>query len=185
MLKYALLGFLNYRPMSGYDLKQFMDQSTANFWHAKLSQIYITLKALEEDGLVTSSPVAQESRPDRRVYTITAQGQTDLTKWINTPEFEIAPSKEPFLLKLFFSAQLSKESLLAQLRIQRDLHQKQIDQYQTETADLIKQTTERAPHLLKDALLWNATRRSGEIIEEAIVRWLDETIEMINKEFSA
>ena len=44
MLKYVLLGFLNYTPMTGYELKQFMDESTANFWHAKQSQIYTTLK---------------------------------------------------------------------------------------------------------------------------------------------
>lgn len=183
MLKYALLGFLNYNLMSGYDLKQLMDQSTANFWHAKLSQIYVTLKALEKDDMVTSSAVAQESRPDRRVYSITAKGKADLSKWVNTPDLEIAQSKEPFLLKLFFSAQISKESLLSQLRIQRELHQKILERNKTESAAVIAQTMQQAPHLKKDALLWEATRRSGEIIDEAIIRWLDETIEMINKEF--
>ena len=183
MLKYALLGFLNYGPMSGYDLKQLMDQSTANFWHAKLSQIYVTLKALEAENMITSSAVTQESRPDRRVYSITAKGKADLSKWVNTPDLEIAQSKEPFLLKLFFSAQISKENLLSQLRIQRDLHQKILERNKTELAAVIAQTTEQAPHLKKDALLWEATRRSGEIIDEAIIRWLDETIEIINKEF--
>ena len=71
MLKYALLGFLNYDNKTGYELKQTMDRSTNHFWHAKQSQIYQTLKKLESDGLVVSHPEHQESRPDRRVYAIT------------------------------------------------------------------------------------------------------------------
>ncbi len=62
MLKCALLGFLNYRPRSGYDLKQLMDVSTSNFWHAKQSQIYATLKKMEKDGLILSHIHPQESR---------------------------------------------------------------------------------------------------------------------------
>ena len=39
MLKFALLGVLNYQSMNGYEIKQFMDSSTGHFWFAKLSQI--------------------------------------------------------------------------------------------------------------------------------------------------
>ena len=41
-LKHALLGLLNYRPMTGYDLKQRFDHSISHFWSANLSQIYPT-----------------------------------------------------------------------------------------------------------------------------------------------
>ncbi|MCP4361467.1 MAG: PadR family transcriptional regulator, partial [Chloroflexi bacterium] len=78
MLKYALLGFLNYQPMTGYEIKQMIDVSTANFWHAKQSQIYTTLKKLEADNLAVSHVEAQEGRPDRRVYNITETGRVDL-----------------------------------------------------------------------------------------------------------
>ena len=82
MLKCALLGFLRYESKTGYELKQTMDKSTGHFWHAKQSQIYTTLKKLEEDGLVTSHPEPQESRPDRRVYTITESGEKALQEWL-------------------------------------------------------------------------------------------------------
>ncbi len=183
MLKYVLLGALHYQPMSGYDLKQFTDRSTANFWHAELSQIYVTLKSLEKEGLITSASTPQEGRPDRRVYTITPSGQQALTSWLRLPFTEIDPYKDTLLLKLFFSAQIGKEAILAQLRLQRELHQQLIDRYQTETADGIAQTVERAPHLRKDALLWEATRRFGELGELTYLRWLDETIAMVEKEF--
>ena len=48
MLKYALLGFLSYRPMSGYDMEHWMEASTGHFWHAKISQVYTTLKQVEQ-----------------------------------------------------------------------------------------------------------------------------------------
>jgi PadR family transcriptional regulator AphA len=183
MLKFALLGALNYQPMSGYDLKQFTDRSIANFWHAELSQIYVTLKALEKEGFITSSAISQTNRPDRRVYTITGNGKLALSTWLETPFTEIDQYKDTLLLKLFFSASLGKDAILAQLHLQRSLHQKLVDQYQTETAQIIAKTVEHAPQLRQDALLWEATRRFGELGEEAYLHWLDETIRMVEIQF--
>jgi DNA-binding PadR family transcriptional regulator len=182
MLKYALLGLLQYNPSTGYDLKQFMDTSTSNFWHAKLSQIYITLKALEKEGLVTSDVQEQTSRPDRRVYTLTEQGTQELDKWLSDTNVELPQLKDPFLLKLFFCARVDKETLLTQLKLQRELHQNLLNDYQTETKATIQNVRENVPQLKQDALFWGLTVRSGELIEEATIRWLDEAIETIHKE---
>ena len=45
-LEYAILGFLNYLPLSGYDLKKMFDTSVQHFWPADQSQIYRTLARL-------------------------------------------------------------------------------------------------------------------------------------------
>jgi DNA-binding PadR family transcriptional regulator len=182
MLKYALLGLLQYGASTGYELKQFMDTSTANFWHAKLSQIYVTLKALEQEGLVTSDVQEQEKRPDRRVYSLTAQGTQEFDQWLQTSSEELPQLKEPFLLKLFFCARLDKQSLLAQLKLQRELHQKLLHGYQTQTRAIIANVLQNAPEMERDALFWGFTLRSGELAEEATLRWLDETMETIQKE---
>jgi len=181
MLGYALLGFLNYSPMAGYTLKQQMDGSTAHFWHAKLSQIYGTLKTLEEEGMIFSVVEEQETRPDRRVYSITESGRQSLREWLNQPLTETEQTKSMLLLKLFFSAQLDKESLIAQLRLQRQLHKNQMDFYQTETKALIEGIVKQNKGLKKDALFWEATRRFGELCEETYVRWLDETITILEE----
>ena len=81
MLKYVLLGVLNYQPLTGYQLKQFMDQAAGHFWYAQTSQIYRTLDQLEKDGMLTSHIQAQDERPDRRLYQITPGGQADLRAW--------------------------------------------------------------------------------------------------------
>lgn len=182
MLKYALLGSLRYESATGYDLKQFMDTSTASFWHAKLSQIYVTLKALEQAGLVTSDVQEQANRPDRRVYTITDLGKHELDQWLQDPQVELRQLKDPFLLKLFFSARVDKENLLVQLRLQRDLHQKLLNEYQTKTKVTIENVRQNVPQLKQDTLFWGLTLRSGELIEEATIRWLDEAIETLDKE---
>ncbi len=179
MLKYALLGFLNYQDASGYDLKQLMDVSTSNFWHAKQSQIYTTLKKLEKEGFVISHIEAQESRPNRRVYEITESGQIDLKKWLSQPLMTIESRKETLLLKLFFSAQLDPQVVLTELRLQRNLHQSQLKKYQTTTKDVIQQFASSLD-MQEDARLWEATRRFGESYEEMYIRWLDETIEEIS-----
>lgn len=181
MLKYALLGFLNYGPMTGYELKQVMDRSTAFFWHARQSQIYTTLKKLEAEGLLTSEVQAQESRPDRRVYTITEAGQADLQAWLATPITNLESRKERLLLKIFFSAAVDKEALLTQLRLQRELHHRQAEHYRTETKAVIQSYTARMPGLERDVLLWEATRRFGELYETMYTRWLDETIALVEE----
>ena len=181
MLKYVLLGFLNYTPMTGYELKQFMDESTSNFWHAKQSQIYTTLKKLQKDGMVASHIEPQDGRPDRRVYEITESGRNDLNLWLGRPQTELESRKEGLLVKLFFSANTDKEKLLTQLRLMRDLHQRQMEKFDTSTSDFIRGIAEGMPQFAKDAELWDATRRFGVLFEEMYVRWLDETIERVEQ----
>ena len=183
MLKYALLGFLKYESKTGYDLKQTMDKSTGHFWHAKQSQIYTTLKKLEEGGLLISHPEPQERRPDRRVYKITGSGEKALQEWLLQPVTQLNTTKELLLLKLFFSGTLEKETILTQLRLLRNLHERQAELYKAESPDFIKEITAFQPELKQDAHLWEATRRFGELHEKMYTLWLDETIAMVEKEF--
>ena len=181
MLDFALLGFLNYRPMTGYELKQNMDGSTSHFWTAKLSQIYTTLKSLEEKGWVRSSVQAQAERPDKRVYTITTEGKSSLKRWLAEPLTEVTSHKNTLLLKLFFAAQTDKETILTLLHLQKTLHERQAELYRTKSRDLIQSILQRSPKLEKDGVLWDTTRRFGELYEEMNVKWLDETIQSLEE----
>jgi hypothetical protein len=78
---------------------------------------------------------------------------------------------------------VDKDTLLTELRLQRDIHQKALESLQYETREVINATVQRVPQLKKDALMWESTRRLGEIMEEASLQWFDETIVMIEKEF--
>ena len=179
-LKHTLLGFLSYGPQTGYDLKKIMDNSTQFFWHAKLSQIYPTLKRLAEEGLVKATVIPQEGKPDKKVYFITEAGRGALMDWLAEPLDELPPTKDPALLKLFFSGALDKEALLAQLRRQLALHRTQLIHYQQETAAYIEQTIAETG-LTHEGVLWELARQFGEEYERAYIRWLEQAIEAVEQ----
>ena len=183
MLQYILLGFLGYKPQTGYELKQLMDQSTGHFWTAKQSQIYTTLKKMEKQSWVTSRVKTQKARPDRIIYKVTRSGRSSLKNWVSNPIRELDSHKNALLVKLFFSARTGGEVLLTQLRLMRNLHQQRIRLYKSQAKNVIRESAAKRPKLRKDALLWEATRRFGERYEQMCLNWLDETISLVEKKF--
>src|SRR5438093_4153880 len=176
-LKHALLGFINYGPMTGYELKKFFDTSVAHFWNAELSQIYPSLKQLESEGLVEMQVDVQEDRPNRKVYSITQDGRDELLEWLARPA-EPEQVREPILIKVFFGAALSKQEMTAVLR-------KQIDQAEEYVAYLkggcsaIAQFA-NAIGLKRDALFWSLTVDAGIKLHSAEIDWAREAIERID-----
>jgi DNA-binding PadR family transcriptional regulator len=111
-LDFAILGFLNYSPLSGYDLKKVFDNSVRHFWPADQSQIYRTLARLAEKGLVEQEVFRGVDRPDRKEYRITPAGREALRAWLLSP----LPSQEvriAALIQVFFAGQLADEQILA------------------------------------------------------------------------
>lgn len=128
-LKHAILGFLSYVPMSGYDLKKAFDGSVQHFWPADQSQIYRTLSQLVEEGLVTRRTIEQSPRPDRHVYHITPDGLDELRDWLATP-LPPADDREPFLIQVFFSTNQDAGQALALLERRRELIREQYAFYE-------------------------------------------------------
>lgn len=186
MLKIVILGFLSYRPQTGYELKQNIDHSTKYFWDAKQSQIYRTLKQLEQDGLVVSTIEPQEDRPDRRVYTITGNGMTEFQQWLSAPIMEPQYLRDSLLVKVFFSAYNTKEDILTQLRLQRNLaHQ----EYVRLTGEIKEGMNENRANLPTSKLfdntfmLWEEVRKFGEMYYETLETWLNQTIQSVEENF--
>jgi PadR family transcriptional regulator AphA len=180
MLKHILLGFLNYRPMTGYELKSLMDESTMHFWHAYHSQIYTTLRKLEEQGLVTSELEEGDDKLNRRTYTITDSGRADLRQWLDTPLTDIDTVKEGLLVRTFFSGERGKEDVADELRFQKQLHQRKLEQYQRLTEAHIEAImpadAERAAQQIP---FWSATLHFGIEYEKMYLNWLDTTLQII------
>jgi DNA-binding PadR family transcriptional regulator len=177
MIRYILLGFLNYQPMTGYDLKQALDHSTAHFWHAHHSQIYTNLRQLEEEGLVTSQFVQEEGQPNRRIYSLTDAGKTVLKEWLDQPLEEMSPIKEELLVRIFFSGQRESKAIVAELEHQRSLHRQQLRRYENLVVHLSEEVN--PPDLERDSQFWRVTVKLGLRYEQAYLEWLDETIRMV------
>jgi PadR family transcriptional regulator, regulatory protein AphA len=110
-LDHAILGFLNYRPYSGYDLKKIFDKSIRHFWPADQSQIYRTLNRMKDNGWVEIEVVQQEAYPNRKEYHITPPGQDELRQWLITP-LKPEENRSADMIQVFFAAQLSDDEIL-------------------------------------------------------------------------
>lgn len=109
-INFAILGILSYKPMTGYDLKKIIQDSTFMPWSGNNNQIYRSLTKLLDEGLVTNEVLHQESSPTRKVYYITNEGLTALKGWLLSP-VESNEIKKPFLVQLAFSKQLNTKEL--------------------------------------------------------------------------
>ncbi|MFD9958737.1 PadR family transcriptional regulator [Amycolatopsis sp. NPDC058986] len=90
-LRHAVLAALLDGEYSGYQLTKAFDVGVANFWHAQPQQLYLELAKLEKDGLVTGRQVIQETRPNKRLFTVTDAGVAELQR------FAAAPAKPSFI----------------------------------------------------------------------------------------
>lgn len=84
-VKTVCLGMLTDGPASGYDLKKQFESSFAHFFAAGYGSIYPALSSLADDKLVECEEVAQEGKPDRKVYRITDEGRDFLGKALQNP----------------------------------------------------------------------------------------------------
>jgi DNA-binding PadR family transcriptional regulator len=103
---------------TGYDIKKVIDGSTRFFWTASFGQIYPELKRLRRAGLVHAK---QEPRGKvkRTVYELTPKGEQALREWLTDRENVIFEIRDESLLRLFFGDVLSKDDVLANLRMQQ------------------------------------------------------------------
>jgi DNA-binding PadR family transcriptional regulator len=80
-LRDAILAALLEGESSGYDLAKEFDASVANFWTATPQQLYRELEKMAEQGLVAARVVAQERRPDKRLFSLTDAGRAELHEY--------------------------------------------------------------------------------------------------------
>jgi DNA-binding PadR family transcriptional regulator len=85
-ISHTLLGLLERGPRHGYDLKRAYDERFGADRPLAYGQVYSTLSRLLRDGLVEVSGVESGDGPDRKTYTITTAGVTDVATWLSTPE---------------------------------------------------------------------------------------------------
>ena len=175
-LDHAILGFLQYGPLSGYDLKQRFDLSVQHFWPADQSQIYRILAKLDEQGYIRATVVEQENRPDRKVYTITQAGREELHRWLMSP-LEMDQGRSAALVQVFFSGQLSDEEILGILRRAAEQCRARLGHLRQVPAQAHRCTEEvKDP---REAWCWFLTLECGIRMTEARLAWMEDVIARI------
>jgi DNA-binding PadR family transcriptional regulator len=174
--KYAILGMLSVRPMSGYDIKKEIQESISNFWTESYGQIYPVLKSLVAEKLVVKSVQRGAGKPDRHVYSLTERGRKELQAWLAegaTPKVE----RNELLLKLFFGEEVEVGVNIRHVEQFRELQRELLEKYKWIEKEIKASNPADDPNVP----YWLMTVRYGQHVRRALLDWCDETLVKLNK----
>lgn len=172
-LRYAILGLLNRRSMSGYEMSKEFETTLFEFWTARHSQIYPELKSLAEEELVEYKIEVSGNVLEKKVYSITEKGRDLFLKWEQTLFPMPSSPKDEFRLQLFFSDCIGQELQLRLLMDQLSQHEQRLLHLQENSKKF-----STLPPKDKEALTDYMVLRGAIIREEAVCSWLKESIEL-------
>jgi len=145
----CLLGLIELRPQSAYDLTKFLERSMLKYSLPRTpSQLYNEPKKLAKQGLLSSQSEVRQGR-ERTVYHITKEGRAMLSEWLLQPG-EAAKLEFKSLLKFYLAGASDIQALknrIAEIKQQtlqevRDVHT-QISRF-TEKGLLLKEVSMNA-----------------------------------------
>ena len=183
-LDHILLGLLR-EPATGYDLKNVFSETVRHFWSARLSQIYPTLKRLEQQQMLRSRREPSPKGPDRKVYTVTEKGRAELLTWLRS-EPAVGTERFAYLAQLYFMDAVGDiHETRAFMTALRDHHSGWLAQLQAVEQDIVT-TYGDAPQHYNDAGFHHfAALRMGIHSLEAKVAWCDETLAAIDRRIAS
>jgi DNA-binding PadR family transcriptional regulator len=118
-VRQPLLALLAKEPAHGYELKLALEATFGQAYPSpNIGQIYVTLKRLEQDGLVCSQDVTQTTRPNKRVYELTPAGREALRAWVEEPS-DGPRIRDEFFIKLILAPMAGIADRIALMNAQR------------------------------------------------------------------
>lgn len=173
-LKYAILGLLNQREMTGYDLMKQFESTLCEFWSAKHSQIYPELKKLTEEGSVAYHLEKSETSSEKKLYHITESGREDFLDWLAS-ETEAQPTpKDVSRLKIFFCNCLDPDDRRFMLEDQLHKHRARIKHLKNNQKKFTEVPQSDSDEFGDYLVLMGAIMR-----EEMVINWLNRCIELL------
>ena len=170
-LRHSLLGFIQMlQPVSGYDLKKWFQGSIHFYWPATHTQIYRTLGELSKQGLVRLKKIEQTTRPDKKVYSITAKGKEELDRWLKTPG-KLPVTRHALLVQLSFADQLATGEILALLSAHAQKVRAHLKFLQKDQKQFLQYGRTK-----RERLLWELVLDSGIAYYTAELAWAEKAI---------
>lgn len=175
MLKHGILGLLNYRDMTGYEIRGVFRDSLNFFWQAQTSQIYRELKDLKTRGWVTDVTVPQQGRPNKNVFSVTEAGREELRRWLREETFELGNS--PLLMRTFFRGELSPEENIRYFQGIRAFALQALEEMKQPPA--IAAGYEKTIDDSRRAAYWGMTIEYGVMYLDMLRRWSESCIKRL------
>jgi DNA-binding PadR family transcriptional regulator len=161
-LKYVLLGLLTRQPRYGYELKREAEQLLGHGAALNPGQLYPLLHKLAEQSLIVGERIEQEDRPDKRVFTLTDAGASELGNWLDEPLLPQA-DRSPLFLRFMIVTLVRPEQRATFLQQQRHALLAFIGQV----------VADREHHQECDDLATCALREATILHAEADLKWIE------------
>ena len=184
---FAILGLLNWKPMSGYDIKKLVEMGLSHFWSESYGNLFPTLNALVDEGLATKRNDPESGARRRQVYTITPNGRRAFKKWLHEPADPVQTRNE-LQLKFFLTSRGSIDDSIRLLEEYRSQQKERYIEYKDseiilaeavrtdvmpdEFEPIMGKTAERSNELL----IFSLTLRHGILAIEARMAWIEEAL---------
>ncbi len=166
-IKYVILGYLSWRPMTGYDIKRLIADSETLPWSANNNQIYRALVDMHRKAWVSKTIEEQVGSPNRHVYAITDAGMDALKAWVlSEPELEF--SKKPILTQLMWDDCLSHDELDELLEAYLNVVGEKLFFVRVQ-AEEKPNMPERTP---REQYLWHMIQRNAVMHYELELKWV-------------
>jgi PadR family transcriptional regulator AphA len=166
--RHFILGLLAQEPMSGYDINRFLKGLSWLIGKPSFGSLYPALHALLANGLVTVNVVTKESKPPRKIYSISDAGRRQLQQWSERPVAPDTPMKA-FVMRLILGSTLTHDRLIAHLQQRRA----RVSENLTLMERMASQQDEAAEWSRSLALDY------GLALAAAEVGWLDQALERL------
>ena len=118
-LEVALLALLSIRPMTGYEILRHHARALEPWWETPRTQIYPKLRELQRRGLIEHEYVVQESKPNKRLYSIGPSGSKALARWLGST-VDVPEMRHHMMMRLFLGNLLPIEETSRLLADYRD-----------------------------------------------------------------
>lgn len=172
---YAILGLLDLRDWTAYDLAQQANRSLAFVWPVSESQLYAEPKRLEAEGLIRISHAPAGPERTRQVFAITTAGRRALKEWLSSEP--TAPKLQAeILLRCLFAPSASAEDLAAALQATKDA----VIESHLAGLQLVEEYlhgNNPFPERTHANILWMTLVRDLQVL---IIDWADHAIEQVN-----
>ena len=177
-LEYTILGWLELNPLTGYDLKKFLDtEGRFARKRAPLSQIYTTLKRMADKGWVQFREEPREGKPDAKIYHNTEAGRQVLVEYLRSPiELRFRYNESDISYRMAFSFMVEPEVTLQQIKSELAYRKEQIAQFRHRDRTLVSSNLSK--HSLAFAQeVFDKLHQYGANNIDAYVQELEEMIE--------
>lgn len=169
-LRYALLALLIDGEATGYELAKRFDRGVANFWHALPQQLYAELTRMEEDGLVEGEVVVQQTRPNKRVFSMTDEGRRTLEAWFDEPA-RPAGIKDELLIRVYAADLIEPAAMLEMLEQHLPAREQKLAMYESIRELLFRGRTEKQYLQTARRIGPFLALKNGMLYEQAIIDW--------------